>query len=74
MTTTIRRLRILETAFGPPLTPRPNRPLNMAALSDAEIDFMAELSERLKHTGTYHDFTDVELEEAERILNVAGAE
>ncbi len=74
MTTTIRRLQILETAFGPPIMPRPNKPLNMAVLSDAEIDFMADLSERLKHTGTYHDFTDAELEEAERILMLAGAE
>ncbi len=68
-----RRLRILETAFGPPLAPRPNTPLNMAVLSDAEIDFMADLSERLTHTGTYHEFTDAELEEAERILIAAGA-
>ena len=73
MSTTIRRLRILETAFGPPLIPRPNKRLNMAVLSDAEIDFMADLSERLKHTGTYHDVTDAELEEAERILMLAGA-
>ncbi len=73
MSTTIRRLRILETAFGQPATPRPNTPLNMAVLSDAEIDFMADLSERLTHTGTYHDLTDAELEEAERILIAAGA-
>ncbi len=69
-----RRLAILETAFGPPLIPRPNKPLNMAVLSDAEVDFMADLSERLKHTGTYHDFTDAELEEAGRIMIAAGAE
>ncbi len=74
MTTTTRRLQILETAFGPTIMPRPNKPLNMAVLSDAEIDFMADLSERLKHTSTYHDFTDAELEEAERILMLAGAE
>ncbi len=74
MTTTRRRLRTLETAFGPPATPRPNRPLNMAVLSDADIDFMADLSERVRQTGTYHDVTDAELQAAERILIAAGAE
>lgn len=74
MTTTIRRLRILETAFGPPLTPRPNKPLNMAALSNEQVEFMADLAERLRQTGGYHTFTDAELEEAERILIAAGAE
>lgn len=74
MTSTVRRLRILETVFGPPAKPRPAKSLNLAALSDAEIDFMADLSERLKRTGTYHDFTDAELEEARRIMIAAGAE
>ena len=74
MTTTIRRLRTLETAFGPLATPRPNNPLNMDALSDEHRQRLDQLTERRKHTGTYHDFTDAELEEAERILNVAGAE
>ncbi len=74
MTTTIRRLRILETAFGPPPIPHPTQRLNLTVLSDAEIDFMADLSERRTHTGNYHDFTDAELEEAGRIMIAAGAE
>lgn len=74
MTTTIRRLRILETAFGPPATPRPNRPLNMDALSDDDRKRLEKLTERLRQTGGYHTFTDDDLEEAERILIAAGAE
>jgi len=69
-----RRLRTLETAFEPPATPRPDKRLNMAVLSDADIDFMADLSERVRQTGTYHDVTDAELQAAERILIAAGAE
>lgn len=73
MTTTIRRLRILETAFGPPLAPRPNKPLNMAALNDEQVMFITGLTERFRQTGSYHTFTDAELEEAERLLFAAGA-
>ncbi len=74
MSTTIRRLRTLETAFGPLSTPRPNKPLNMNALSDEDRTRLEKLTERRKHTGGYHTFTDDDLEDAERILNVAGAE
>lgn len=73
MSTTNRRLRILETAFEPPLTPRPNRPLNMNALNDSDRTRLAELTGRFRQTGDYHAFTDAELEEAERILMLAGA-
>ncbi len=69
-----RRLRTLETAFGPPATPRPNWPLNLNAVSDEDRTRLEELTERVRQTGGYHTFTDTELEEAERILILADAE
>lgn len=74
MTTTMRRLRILETAFGQPIMPRQNKPLNMDALSDADRTRLEELAERLRQTGGYHTFTVDDLEDVERILITAGAE
>ncbi|MGI8403777.1 MAG: hypothetical protein ACR2OE_03240 [Thermomicrobiales bacterium] len=41
MTTTIRRLRILEAAFRSLLPPRPTEPLNLDALSDADRQRLA---------------------------------
>ena len=74
MTTTVRRLRILETAFGPPAKPRPAKPLNMEAVSVEDRARLEELTGRFRQTGDYHAFTDADLEDAARLLLAAGAE
>ncbi len=74
MKCTARRLATLEATFAPPPIPRPTRPRNLAVLTDAEVEFMAGLQERIKETGDYSTLTDAELEEAEQIMIRAGAE
>ncbi|MGI8483471.1 MAG: hypothetical protein ACR2OU_04330 [Thermomicrobiales bacterium] len=74
MTSTVRRLRILETALASPPIPSPTQRLNFSVLSDSEVEFMAGLQERIQQTGDYSTLTDAELEEAERITVAARAE
>ncbi|MGI8545896.1 MAG: hypothetical protein ACR2M1_00955 [Gemmatimonadaceae bacterium] len=74
MTATVRRLRILETAFGPPATPRPAKPLNMDLLSVEDRTRLEKLTGRFRQTGDYSAFTDADLEDAAQLLIAAGAE
>ncbi len=74
MNSTARRLAILEAAFTLPQLPRPTQRLNLAVLTDTEVEFMAGLQERIQQTGDYSQLTDDDLAEAERILLRAGAE
>ncbi len=74
MNSTARFLAILESTFAPPPIPRPTQRLNLAMLTDTEMEFMADLTERIQQTGNYSQLTDDDLAEAEGILLFAGAE
>lgn len=57
--------------------PRPTQRLDLAVLTDTEMEFMefmADLTERIQQTGDYSQLTDDDLAGAERILLFAGPE
>ncbi len=74
MNSTARRLAILESTFAPPSIPRPTQRLDLAVLTDTEMESIADLTERIQQTGDYSQLTDDDLAEAERILLFAGPE
>lgn len=74
MNSTARRLANLESTFAPPRIPRPTQWLDLAVLIDTEMEFMADLTERIQQTGDSSQLTDDDLAEFERILFFVGAE